>query len=131
MLKPLTQSLNLCYNIDIDKKKQILRNKIMGQAITKNELLETVKLNPCAIKSAPIMFLSDRDVMLEAVSHSGIMLSWASDELKSDKIVALAAVKNNGLALEYVSTTLRADKDIAMLAMAQNSQAWVFSGYRI
>ncbi|MGD9276302.1 MAG: DUF4116 domain-containing protein [Candidatus Pacearchaeota archaeon] len=50
---------------------------------------------------------ADKEIALAAVKQDGLMLRYASAELRADKEVVLAAVKQNGLALRYASDDLQ------------------------
>ena len=59
-------------------------------------------------------FQADR--VLEAVKKKGLILKYASYELRKDKEIALAAVKQDKRALEYIaSEELKQDPDITIL----------------
>ncbi len=52
--------------------------------------------------------LSSREDVLEAVKDNGLMLQYASEELKSDCEIVHCAVKENGFALRYAAEELKA-----------------------
>lgn len=92
-------------------------------AQVKAKYLVKVKQDWRALRTAPAVMRKDRDVVLEAVKHSGWALKWASQKLQNDHGVALAAVQQNGEALEFVSDTLKGNSDIVIAAVKQNGWA--------
>ena len=50
--------------------------------------------------------------MLEAVKSKGIILKYASRELRNDKDVALAAITQSKKAFEFVGDMIKDDEDI-------------------
>lgn len=57
-------------------------------------------------------FQCNVDVVQAAVRQEGLVLAYASKDLKSDRDVVLAAVKQNGDALKYASSELCADNTL-------------------
>jgi hypothetical protein len=58
---------------------------------------------------------NDKEQVIKAVSKDGMLLEYASDELKADREIVLAAVQNRSKGLQYVkyaSEELRADPEI-------------------
>jgi hypothetical protein len=60
--------------------------------------------------------ITDREEMLEAVRENGYALKSASDTLKADREVVLEAVKNYRSALQYASEELQNDPELKKLA---------------
>ncbi|KAG2382100.1 hypothetical protein C9374_005892 [Naegleria lovaniensis] len=68
----------------------------------------------------------DRDIILNAVRNDGDALKLAT-WWSHDKEIALIAVKNNGYALEHVSNDLRRDRNVVLEAVKQNGNALQFA----
>lgn len=60
---------------------------------------------------------NDKDLVLQAVKHSGNALEFASKALKDDPVVVEAAVNNRGAAIRFVSERLRSDPKICAAAV--------------
>nr|CAG4714939.1 unnamed protein product [Naegleria fowleri] len=60
---------------------------------------------------------SNKDIMMKLVQENGMLLEFASDELKNDRDIVLNAVNNNGNALEFASDGLKNDIEITFLAV--------------
>lgn len=54
--------------------------------------------------------------MIEAVKQNGILLEYASFELRNDKELVLIAVTQTGLSYKYASQELQLDKDVILTA---------------
>ena len=65
----------------------------------------------------PYKLMVDREVVLATVRQNGVLLEYASEELRGDREVVLAAVQQNGVALGYASEELRTDHEIALAAV--------------
>jgi predicted methyltransferase len=55
-------------------------------------------------------------VVIEAVKQNGVILFYASEELRNDKDVVIEAVKENGFALKYASEELQNDEELIKLS---------------
>jgi hypothetical protein len=90
--------------------------------------LDLVTREPRAIFFLPSLWLSNKELVLAAVSGEGSVLgdyrlrAWAND-----KDVVLAAVKNNGLALEHASVRLKCSKVILKTAVSQTGLALAYA----
>lgn len=71
--------------------------------------------------------LQDRMFMEGAVKYSGLLIKYASDNIKSDRKIVLEAVKQNWKALEYANKIFRKDREIVLVAVKQNGQALEFA----
>ena len=61
----------------------------------------------------------DRDKVMAIVKGAGIMLEYASAELKNDREIVMAAVKQDGRALLYANDAFRNDKAVVLAAVTQ------------
>jgi hypothetical protein len=68
----------------------------------------------------------DRDVVMLAVSNTGISLEHASTRLQADRAVVLVAVGEDGTAIRYAAAKLQGDVDVMVTAMAQTSESWSY-----
>ena len=57
---------------------------------------------------------NNKEYVIEKVKETGILLEFASDQLKNDKSVVLEAIAQDGNALEFASTELKDDKDVVL-----------------
>ena len=64
------------------------------------------------MKNSKITNTSSREEVLEAVKDNGLMLQYASSELKSDCEVVLAALNADKAELLYASRELRSDQEL-------------------
>ena len=55
---------------------------------------------------------NNREYVMENVKKEGVLLEFASDELRDDKEVVLEAIYNNPEALEFASERLKGDRDV-------------------
>ena len=62
---------------------------------------------------------NDKDIVIAAVSQSGLMLQYTNDIMKNDKDVVLAAIKSSPVSLIYASLNIKDDKDIILIAVSQ------------
>ena len=60
---------------------------------------------------------SDKASVLAAIGENGMVLQFASDELRNNKEVVLAAVEQDGRALQFASEDLKGDEDIVLAAV--------------
>ena len=65
---------------------------------------------------------NDRDVVLAAVQHNGMVLHYASANLRNDQDIVLAAVQQHGDALQYASDGLRNDQGVVLVAVQQHGR---------
>lgn len=70
--------------------------------------------------------LSDKEVILKAVTVDGQTFYYASQELRDDKEIALEAINNKWLIIKYASKRLRGDKDIAITALNKNIKSAMY-----
>lgn len=80
-----------------------------------------VRWNGMLLYYASTDLKDDKDVVLAAVEQYSFALYHASDRLKDDKDVVLAAVEQNGGTLQYASDRLKDDKDVVLVAVATNT----------
>ena len=57
-------------------------------------------------------YLSDRQVMIQAVRHDGMSLQYAATELRADREVVFEAIRENKHALKWASKKLRGKKEL-------------------
>eukprot|EP00971_Amphidinium_carterae_P270365 5364668-Amphidinium_carterae.1 len=82
--------------------------------------LQLVRIKRLACKN---FAMYERGQVLELVSHNGIALKFASEELRRDRQVVLAAVKSYGAALQFASDELRRDREIVLTAVSSTGYA--------
>ena len=92
--------------------KNILKDKDQAQRIIINEMIENY---------------SNKDYVLDKVNNYGMLLDFASSDLRDNKEVVLKAVEKVGVALKYASPKLKADKDVAMKVIEQYPLAIKFA----
>ena len=66
------------------------------------------------------IYTANRSIMEFVIARCGMLLSYASEELKDDEELVLLAISKSAGAFEYASPRLRADRDFIMLAVAKN-----------
>jgi len=71
----------------------------------------------------------NRDIMLSAVYHNGMMLEYVILDLNDDRKIVETAITQNGLALQYASSNLKADRVIVETAITQNGLALKYTSY--
>lgn len=76
-----------------------------------------------AIQYAAEELRADRDMVLEAAGHNGLLLQYASEELRADKAFVLQLCELDGRALKYVSAELRNDREVVLTAVRQHGAA--------
>merc|ERR1712129_274774 len=59
--------------------------------------------------------------MQDAVRQDGLLLRWATLDVKANREVALSAVKQNGRALRYVVEELKHDREVVLMAMRNDA----------
>lgn len=92
---------NLCYathSLHLDRD-------IVLAAVRKGFSLANLK--PCAAN-----FLSDREIVLAAVTVSGSNLQFAIESLRADREVVLIAAKKDGFAVDFASAELKTDPEL-------------------
>lgn len=99
--------------------------KISAEKRKLNEVLMYVKINGLDLKLAP-EFSNHFDVVLAAVTKTGLALEFASAELQRNPIIVNAAVKQNGLALEFVKGHLRKEPSVLLNALESTGLALQF-----
>ena len=68
---------------------------------------------------------------MQAVSHNGLALQFATEELKGDRRIVMAAVSENGLALDYASKELKEDEEILLHALERNRNCRKLVGLKV
>jgi hypothetical protein len=78
----------------------------------KELVIMSVKIDPLMVKSIPKKFLDDEDVIREVVNSRGILLEYASQNLRNNVDIVMTALKNDKNALYYgnISETLLQEK---------------------
>ncbi len=69
--------------------------------MTRNELVSLISEEKIFLVNLPFELQNDREVVMAAVSVSGISLWCASDVLKNDKEIVLTAVSNVGSSIQH------------------------------
>ena len=87
------------------------------------EALVAVKADGMVLKYASEELKADREVVLTAARQNGEVLKHASEELRADREVVLAAVRQNGRALKHASPEVRADREVVLAAVEQDWEA--------
>mmetsp|Transcript_11448 Transcript_11448/g.15627 ORF Transcript_11448/g.15627 Transcript_11448/m.15627 type:complete len:147 (-) Transcript_11448:32-472(-) len=67
---------------------------------------------------------NDHDIVIAAVTHNGMALQFASNELKNDKNIVLTALRETGYALVHSSFFLKNDPKVVETAI-KNSNCYV------
>lgn len=70
---------------------------------------------------AALKYVSNPQVVKEAVARNGLLLEFASENMKNNLDVVAAAVWNNGDALQYASSSLRGHRDVVACAVSSDS----------
>lgn len=65
-------------------------------------ILAAVKISMNNIKLLPARCYDDYDVMIELVRYNGLLLAYASDDLKQNYNIVLTAVSQNGMAIRII-----------------------------
>ena len=117
-------------NIDIDIIKNAiitdlsclkdLSGGIMVYLSNKENVLELVKCNGMALQYVDDKYKSDYDVVLEAVRQNGMSIAYAVDHLRWNQEIAMAAIKNNARAIQYTAYTLRKYKPFLLDIIEEN-----------
>ena len=120
-----------------------------ARSLLDDKELVILAINGCGsslLRHASARLKADREVVLEAVKHSGCGLEYASEELRDDKEIALLAVAHEDgyhhgavcdqncrvdTPYKYVSDRLKKDHDVASLAIKTNLWAYVYAPYEI
>jgi len=68
----------------------------------------------------------DKPFFLDVLKENGLLLEYASDELKSDIEIVSTAITNNGLSIKYVDTFIN-NPSIIFMAISQNGMALEFA----
>lgn len=76
-----------------------------------------VSLEPTNIAIIPERFKNDKTIVKEVVSKDGILLKYASDELRNDEDIVLTSIKNNPFAYNFASPILKQDSKIITEAL--------------
>ena len=99
------------------------RNRGNGE----DELLDHLRHNGLILQYASAELRNDREIVGAAVIQNGRALEHASAELRNDREIVSEAVRQNGLALQYASAALRNDREIVSEAVRQNGLALAYS----
>lgn len=83
-------------------------------------VIEAVKKFGAALKYTNDGLKNDKEIVLYSVKQNGYGLGFVSDLFKDDAEVVLAAIKQNGLVLEYASDRFKRDKKTVKIAMKHN-----------
>jgi hypothetical protein len=103
----------------------------MPSYVDRDEAMEAVTRNGLLLEYASAELKGDHDVVLAAVTDDGQALQYASAELKGDHDVVLAAVTDDGLALKHASEELQDNDHLAACAMKEDYEAMQFASNRI
>jgi len=94
---------------------------------TKEQVLETVRVDPMQLQHASENFRDVESVVSAAIEMNGSALEFASPRLRADSVIVNLAVQSNGMALRFASDELRADLELVTQAMDQNPEAVSFA----
>ena len=86
----------------------------------------TFGMIPLSVLTGKWPRIDDYDEALKLFKFYGLVLEFASKELKKNRKVVETAVTNNGLALEHADPSLQHDKNIVVTALKQNPSAIKF-----
>lgn len=92
-------------------------NRQLNGLLRKAQALKEVIRRPRHFKKLSKAERADKEIALAACSRKGILLKYASTELKADREVVLEAVKNDGLALLKAEPELRGDRELLLEAV--------------
>jgi len=126
-----TQEQEKEVSLSPEKKQEIIKAVVNGKINLKNcnELIKDdrdinfscVKCG-CGLIDISPSFKNDREIVLEAVKHSGGWnLERASKKLKNDREIVMEAVKNECYSLKFASPELQNDKEIVLEAIKSYS----------
>jgi hypothetical protein len=71
--------------------------------------------------------ISDKEIVLAAVTNRGATLEFACKELQNDKEIVLASISNDGHALEYAGYQFRIDREFVLKAVRKNGTSIDFA----
>jgi len=97
------------------------------QSLSAKEITFSEELLQPSISDKALDILSNKKLMLSAVSQNGLSLEYVHKYLKNDSDVVSAAVKNAGLALQYANPQLRNNKTLVLNAISNNAEALQFA----
>jgi hypothetical protein len=101
------------------------RVEVMG-ILRENEVgYLTPERLPTFVEDLPDWVWSDRDLVTAAVRSNGLLLAWASPELRADPEIAAVAVRRDPDALAHVLGGPRSDPEIAGRAFTQRELSFV------
>jgi hypothetical protein len=72
-------------------------------------------------------FTKNRNIVNLAVRKNGLLLSYASKELKNDKEIVLDAVMSNGGAIQFASPKMKSDKEIVLASIRNDHTNLIFA----
>jgi hypothetical protein len=90
---------------------------------TRSIMLATAKYSPEFLRKSR-KWCDDREIVMEAVRSSGVILKYASDRLRGDKQLVITAVRRYGPALKFASRELQNDREVVLSAVREK-----FLGY--
>ena len=84
------------------------------------------KLDQDHLRDIFTFFSNDTELFQHAVKKNGMLLEFASSEIRFNVQVVLSAVSESGTAIQYASKSLRSNKKIIIAAVNENSKALYF-----
>lgn len=84
------------------------------------------KLDQNHLKGIFTFFSNDSELFQHAVQKNGLLLEFASSEIRDNDEVVMSAVIDSGTAIQYASQKLRSNKKIIIAAVNENSKALYF-----
>ena len=79
--------------------------------------VEEVRVEGTAIYDATAQQQADPLFMIPAVTQNGLVLEWASPDLRRNKAVVLPAVKDCGASLTFADLSMRMDQEVVRAAL--------------
>ena len=67
--------------------------------------------------------ITDKKFAMEAVKRNGLVLEYATDEIKNDEKIVLEAVKQFAYAIRFSGSSLRENKDFLLKVVRENGDA--------
>lgn len=90
----------------------------------KEIMIETGKLD-FQLKGNYQYFGDDIDFFEKTLPHNGLLIKFASNDIKSNRTLAKIAVQSNNTALEFVDKKFLNDKEIILIAIQRSSFTYV------
>jgi Domain of unknown function (DUF4116) len=95
------------------------------------DLIHKIHKNGLLLEYASDELKADREYVLAAVRQNGWALQFASAALRADREVVLEGVRKDGRALYYASAALKADREVVLAAVRRNGYALPYVSYSL